>query len=126
MLFFPVEAVGSKPIVFVDVKATASVNTAMTLSTLSTSSLEDVSEACSESACFLQLYVCHDHDVSRRLVLRAERAGCSAIFLTVDAPFFGKRRSQFYNPSCLSPHLQSAYLTFLTIVVCVVIYLFHN
>ena len=84
-------------------------NTALTLSTLSTSTLEEVSEACGETVRFLQLYVGRDHEATRRLVLRAERAGYSAIFFTVDVPVFGKRRAQYYNPSILPPHLQSVF-----------------
>jgi len=79
------------------------------LSTLSTSTLEEVSEACAGSVRFLQLYVSRDREAARRLVARADRAGYSAIFLTVDAPVFGKRRAQRYNPASLAPHLQSAF-----------------
>ena len=90
-------------------------STAVALSTLSTSSLEEVSEACAETAGrFFQLYVCRDHEVSRRLVARAERAGYSALFLTVDAPIFGKRRSRFYNPATLPTHLESVFLLYRT------------
>jgi len=84
------------------------VNTALVLSTMSTSSLELVSEACAAGVRFLQLYVGRDREATRRLVARAERAGYSAIFLTVDLPFVGKRRVQYYNPVRLLPHLQSA------------------
>ena len=94
----------SKARVFADVEAAASVNTALALSTMSTATLEEVSDACSGSACFLQLYVCRDRDVSARLVRRAERAGYSAVVLTVDAPTLGKRRAQFM--SYLPPHIQ--------------------
>jgi len=87
-------------------EAAASVNTALALSTLATSSLEDVSEACDGTVRFFQLYVGRDHDATRRLIERAERAGYSAVFLTVDAPVFGKRRAQFYNAADIS-HLQS-------------------
>jgi len=89
------------------------VNSALTLSTLSTSPLEEVSEACGKTARFMQLYVCPDHEASRRLVVRAERAGYSAIFLTVDVAAYGKRRAQYYNPSSLPPHLQLVSLYYL-------------
>jgi len=92
-----------------NVEAAATVNTALTCSTFSTSSLEEVSEACAGGVCFLQLYVWRDHEATRRLVTRAESAGYSAIVLTVDAPVCGKRRAQCYNPSTLSTHLQSAF-----------------
>jgi len=88
-------------------EAAAAVNTAMTLSTLATSSVEEVSEASGANTRFLQLYVGRDHDAVRRLVQRAERAGYSAIFLTVDVPVFGKRRAQYYHPCTIPPHIQS-------------------
>jgi len=97
-------------LIVLHVEAAATINTAMTLSTLSTSPLEEVSEACGKTAHFLQLYVCSDHEASRRLVIRAERAGYSAVFLTVDVPVFGKRRAQYYNPCSLPSHLQSVLL----------------
>jgi len=88
-------------------KAASTLNAALVLSTLSTSTVEEVSEACGSAVRFFQLYMGRDNDAARRLVQRAERAGYSAVFLTVDVPVFGKRRAQYYNPSVLPPHLQS-------------------
>jgi len=94
--------------VCVIVTAAASVQTVLALSTMSTTSLEAVSAACSNgSVQFFQLYVGRDHDAVRRLVARAEHARYSAIMLTVDVPVFGKRRAQLYNPTTLAAHLQS-------------------
>lgn len=39
---------------------------------------------------------------------RAEAAGFDAIVLTVDAPYFGKRRQDIRNRFCLPPHLSMA------------------
>lgn len=109
-VFFANDVIGSNHNVFVTVAAAAAMKTAMTLSTFSTASLEEVSEAGAGSVRFLQLYVYRSRDVARRLVDRAERAGYSAIFLTVDAPIIGKRRAHlFYNPFIVPPHLQSAF-----------------
>jgi len=90
----------------ITVTAAASMQTALALSTLSTSSLEDVSQASDGAVRFFQLYIGRDHDAARRLIARVERAGYSAIFFTVDAPVFGKRRAHHYNPAILSSHLQ--------------------
>jgi len=80
--------------------------------------LEEVSEACAETAGrFFQLYVCRDHEVSRRVVARAERAGYSALFFTVDLPKLGKRRAQFYTPTSMPPELQSVFNLYFTITV---------
>jgi len=87
--------------------AAAAVNTGLLLSTFSTSALEEVTEASAGTCRFLQLYCHPDREVVRRLVMRAERAGYSAIFLTADVPVVGKRRAQSYNPSIFPSHLQS-------------------
>jgi len=94
-----------------DVTAAASVGSGLALSTFSTTSLEEVSRACRETgaARFFQLYVGRDHAAAARLVQRAERAGYAAVFITVDAPVFGKRRAQYYEPTTLGTHLQSVY-----------------
>jgi len=107
--------------------------TGLALSTLSTTSVEQVSECCRSwrrrqpgagagdagaggadgggGVQWFQLYIGRDHDAAGRLVQRAETAGYSAIVLTVDVPVFGKRRAQFYNPATLDKHLQSVAYT---------------
>ena len=46
--------------------------------------------------------------VTRTLVSRAEAAGFSALVLTVDAPYFGRRLADVRNRFQLPPHLRMA------------------
>ena len=46
--------------------------------------------------------------VTANLVRRAEKAGFSAIVLTVDAPYFGRRLADIKNKFKLPPHLKMA------------------
>ncbi|KAJ9591427.1 hypothetical protein L9F63_002033, partial [Diploptera punctata] len=78
------------------------------LSTLSTSSLEEVAAAAPETIKWFQLYIYNDRDVTRKLVERAEKAGYKALVLTVDAPMFGIRNADVRNKFTLPPHLSLA------------------
>ena len=79
--------------------------TIFTLSTLATSSIEEVAEA-SAGPKWFQLYVHKDRGLSKSLIERAEAAGYLAIVLTVDAPVLGRRlrdeRNEFVLPEGLS------------------------
>ena len=87
------------------VRATGNAGTLMILSTLSTTSIEDVLAAATGPVWF-QLYVYKDRGATRALVERAEAAGCSALVLTVDAQVRGRRerdvRNRFQLPAGLS------------------------
>ncbi len=63
-------------------------------STLSTSSLEAISAAAPTGHRWFQLYLQPQFEVSQRLVERAEKAGYSAIVLTVDMPVLANRDRQ--------------------------------
>ncbi|CAN7995082.1 unnamed protein product, partial [Ixodes hexagonus] len=86
-------------------KAAENAGTVMILSTLSTTSLEDVRKAAPNAVLWYQLYVFQDRNLTRSLVKRAEQSGYSALVLTVDAPVFGRRvsdvRKRFSLPSNL-------------------------
>lgn len=86
-------------------RACSAAGTVMTLSTLSTSRIEDVAAA-GEGPVWFQLYVYRDRDTTADLVRRAEAAGCEALVLTVDAPVLGVRerdvRNRFHLPSGLA------------------------
>lgn len=86
------------------VRAAGSVGCAMTLSTLSTTPLEEVAAAATGPLWF-QLYVYRDRSATKALVRRAESAGCSALVLTVDAPVLGRRERDVRNRFQLPPHL---------------------
>ncbi|MFN2615242.1 MAG: alpha-hydroxy acid oxidase [Actinomycetota bacterium] len=71
-------------------RAAAAEGALMTLSTVSSTPLEDVADA-ADAPRFFQLYHFSDRGWTERLVARAEAAGFRAIVLTVDAPLLGKR-----------------------------------
>lgn len=53
-----------------------------------------------------QLYIYKDRALTEKIVRRAERAGFSALVLTVDAPLFGRRRADERNAFQLPSHLR--------------------
>ncbi|CAH2068766.1 unnamed protein product, partial [Iphiclides podalirius] len=91
-----------------NVKAAEKEGVIFTLSTIATSSIEEVAEAAPKAIKWFQLYIYNDREVTRNLVLRAERAGFKAIALTVDTPLFGLRRADVRNKFTLPPHLRLA------------------
>ena len=82
-------------------RAASAEQTIMTLSTLSNSGVEEVARETNLPLWF-QLYVFKDRGVTRELVAKAEKAGCKALVLTVDAPLLGRRirdvRNRFNLP----------------------------
>ncbi|KAM0855880.1 hypothetical protein ACQ4PT_049498 [Festuca glaucescens] len=85
-------------------RAAASAGTIMTLSSWSTSSVEEVNSV-GPGIRFFQLYVYKDRNIVRQLVKRAEMAGFKAIALTVDTPRLGRREADIKNRFTLPPHL---------------------
>ena len=87
------------------VRAAGQAGTLMILSTLSTTSIEEVMAAATGPVWF-QLYVYKDRGATKALVERAQAAGCSALVLTVDAQIWGQRerdvRNRFQLPAGLS------------------------
>ncbi len=77
-------------------RAAANSKTMMTVSTLSTYSLEEVKEA-SDFELWFQLYVYKDREITRDLVRRAEACGYKALVVTVDSPVLGKREKDIKN-----------------------------
>ena len=63
----------------------------MTLSSWSTTPLEEVAAAAPQGFRWFQLYVYKDRAVTLDLVKRAERAGYKALAVTVDTPILGRR-----------------------------------
>lgn len=86
------------------VKAAARMNTLMTLSTLSNTSLEDAMAAGRHHMWF-QLYVYKDREITKDLVKRAKAAGYKALVVTVDSPSLGKRERDLKNAFHLPAHL---------------------
>lgn len=86
-------------------RAAGRAGTVMVLSTLATSSIEEVADV-SNGPIWFQLYVYKDREITASLVRRAEAAGYTAIVLTVDSPHLGQRerdvRNKFQLPDGLS------------------------
>ncbi|KAH7959710.1 hypothetical protein HPB49_013160 [Dermacentor silvarum] len=80
----------------------------MIVSTIATTSLEEVRDAAPDGRSWFQLYVYRDRDVTRALVRRAEQAGYSALVLTVDTPYFGQRVADVKHKFALPPALKMA------------------
>lgn len=80
----------------------------MILSTLSTTTVEEVRAATSAPLWF-QLYVFQDRGMTRALVERAEQAGCSALVLTVDTPILGRRERDVRNRFHFPPEVSIAH-----------------
>lgn len=78
-----------------------------TLSTLGTTSIEDVKKVNPEGRNWFQLYVMREREISYGLVERAAAAGYDTLFFTVDTPIAGARlrdsRNGFSIPPQLSP-----------------------
>ena len=75
-----------------------------TLSTMSICSIEDVAGAVKKPFWF-QLYVMRDRGFVKALIERAEKAGCTALFLTVDLPVNGQRHVDMRNGLSVPPRL---------------------
>ena len=78
-------------------------NTVMILSTLSTTSIEDLGSNFPKLNRWFQLYIFKNRDESKELVERAEAANFGALVLTVDAPVFGLRRNDMRNDFKVPP-----------------------
>lgn len=83
-------------------RAAAKCNTPVVLSNLASSSLEQIAEILGKTPRFLQLYPCTDVGLEQSLLRRAETAGYSGVFLTVDMSgnpiqYRGPRTSDYLN-----------------------------
>jgi L-lactate dehydrogenase (cytochrome) len=76
-----------------------------TLSTLGTSTIEDVVEAAPAGRNWFQLYMWKDREGSMALVERAKRAGVKNLMLTVDVPAAGQRIRDYRNGLTVPPRL---------------------
>jgi len=85
-------------------RAASAAGTIMTLSSWATSSVEEVAST-GPGIRFFQLYVYKNRHVVAQLVRRAEKAGFTAIALTVDTPRLGRRESDIRNRFTLPPYL---------------------
>jgi isopentenyl diphosphate isomerase/L-lactate dehydrogenase-like FMN-dependent dehydrogenase len=84
-------------------RAASSLGVPFILSTAASNSMEDVAEAAGDGARWFQLYWPNDEEVAASFVARAEKAGYSAIVVTLDVPQLAWRPRD----------LQGAFLPFL-------------
>ncbi|XP_012220264.1 uncharacterized protein Hao [Linepithema humile] len=89
-------------------KAAQAAETIFILSTISTSSIEEVAKAAPTGIKWFQLYIYTDRNVTLNLIKRAEHADFKALVLTIDAPLFGDRRADLRNKFALPSHLRFA------------------
>lgn len=75
------------------------------LSTLGTTSIEDVAAAAPHARKWFQLYVWRDRAAGEDLMKRAAAAGFEALILTVDAPVAGARLRDLRNGFAIPPAL---------------------
>ena len=75
------------------------------LSTLGTTSPEDLAAAAPETNKWFQLYLWNDRDAGVELVRRARAAGFTALILTVDTPVAGARLRDIHNGFTIPPTL---------------------
>ena len=75
------------------------------LSTLGTTSIEDVAAAAPGARRWFQLYVWRDRGAGKELVERAQAAGYEALILTVDVPVAGARLRDARNGLTIPPSL---------------------
>jgi isopentenyl diphosphate isomerase/L-lactate dehydrogenase-like FMN-dependent dehydrogenase len=76
-----------------------------TLSTLGTTTIEDVVAAAPNGRNWFQLYMWKDREGSMALVERAKRAGVKNLMLTVDVPAAGQRIRDYRNGLTVPPRL---------------------
>src|SRR6266511_3313561 len=75
------------------------------LSTLGTTSIEEVAAAAPAARKWFQLYVWRDRGAGKELVQRAQAAGYEALILTVDVPVAGARLRDVRNGLTIPPSL---------------------
>src|ERR687887_361744 len=75
------------------------------LSTMGTTSIEDVAAAAPAARKWFQLYVWRDRAAGKDLVQRAQAAGYEALILTVDVPVAGARLRDVRNGLTIPPSL---------------------
>jgi L-lactate dehydrogenase (cytochrome) len=87
------------------VRAASAAGVPYALSTMGTTSIEDVAAAAPAARRWFQLYVWRDRDAAGALVDRAHNAGYEALVLTVDTPVAGARLRDVRNGLTIPPKL---------------------
>ena len=87
------------------ISAASSFGTCMGVSTLSTTSYENIAKAVPNGTYAMQLYVYKERELSIKLIKRAELAGFKAIIMTADTPVLGQRIADVKQKFRLPNHL---------------------
>ncbi|GAA3102210.1 L-lactate dehydrogenase (cytochrome) [Kribbella aluminosa] len=87
------------------VKVAQDIGIPYALSTMGTTSIEDVAAAAPDARKWFQLYVWKDRDAAEDLVKRSAAAGFEALMLTVDVPVAGARLRDVRNGFTIPPSL---------------------
>lgn len=90
-------------------KAAAEAGTYYCLSTVGSTSIEDVAAACSGPKCF-QIYVMKDRGLTREFIQRCKDSGFDSLALTVDIPVAGNREREQRDGFSMPPKLTAATL----------------
>ncbi|MCB1511290.1 MAG: alpha-hydroxy-acid oxidizing protein [Hyphomicrobiaceae bacterium] len=85
-------------------RAAANAGTMYSLSTMATTSIEDVAKATSGPKCF-QIYIHKDRELTYEFVDRCKAAGYHALCLTVDTPVAGNRERDLVTGMVMPPRL---------------------
>jgi len=89
-------------------RAAAALGVLLTLSSVSTTTLEDVAAAAPGGPRWFQLYCYTERAVTEMLVKRAYEAGYTALVVTVDVPYLGRRERDFRNAFTLPEGIRLA------------------
>lgn len=88
-------------------KAAAAAGTYYSLSTVGSTSIEDVAAACNGPKCF-QIYVMKDRGLTREFIQRCKDAKYDSLTLTVDIPVAGNRERELRYGFSMPPKLNLA------------------
>ncbi|PVU97770.1 hypothetical protein BB559_001930 [Furculomyces boomerangus] len=98
-----------------NVRSACKHNVGFSLSSISTSSIEEVADAVKDleaeghkSVRYFQLYVYKERAKTLNLIRRAEKAGYDALFVTVDTPYLGRRLPDIRDNFKMPYHLKLA------------------
>jgi (S)-2-hydroxy-acid oxidase len=86
-------------------RAAANADAIFVLSTIATTSIEQIAKATPNSQKWFQLYIYKDREITKQLIRRVEACNFKAIVLTVDTPVSGIRRADVRNKFNLPKHL---------------------
>jgi L-lactate dehydrogenase (cytochrome) len=76
-----------------------------TLSTVGTSTIEEVAAAAPDGTNWFQLYLTKDQGLNLELLKRAEAAGCGTVMLTVDTPVAARHLKDIRNGLTIPPSM---------------------